>query len=134
MISKSIGLRIGKKLVLVIAIIPIIIAVLFLLQTQEISSNPLKEASEGGELLLTAIGRSHESLMDFVNDKEELAQEILRAARDAQDHAEAKLNSAKRVGDDVIIRMVENYDVLYGSSSTMTQGVGNLLTVSDNLD
>ena len=70
MMSKSLGLRIGKKFVLIITVLPIVIAVLFLLQTQENMSNPLKEASEGGELLLTAIGRSHESLMDFVNDKD----------------------------------------------------------------
>jgi len=132
--SKSLGLKIGKKFVLVITVLPIVAAVLFLLQTQEGISNPLKEASEGGELLLTAIGRSHEFLMNFVNDREELAEEILRTAKEAQDHAKTKLTSAKQAGDDVVVKMAENYEILYGSSGTMTQGVDNLLTVSDNLD
>ena len=132
---KFMGLKTGVKLALFIGVLALVIVAVFLNNVLITGGgNALTEAIEGGESTLTAIGRSHESLTNLVNDEEELAEELLKTAQESQEYAKVKLTSARRVDDDFVLNMAENYGVLLNSSHVMTQGVDNLLAVSDNLE
>ena len=129
------GLKTSLKFALFLAVLALVIAAVFLNNILITGGgNGLTEAIEGGESTLTAIGRSHESLTNFVQDEEELAGELLRTARASQDNARARLASARHTEDDYVLNMVENYGVLFDSSQVMTQGVDNLLAISDDLE
>ncbi len=132
---KFIGLRNGLKFTLLLGVLALVVTAVFL-NIIHISgeSNPLTEAIEGGESTLTAIGRSHESLTNFVKDEEELAEELLKAAETSQEYAKARLTSARHTDDDFVLNMAENYGILLDSSHVMTQGVDNLLAISDELE
>ena len=132
---KFIGFKKGLKFALFLGVLALVITAVFLnsLRTSG-ESNPLTEAIEGGESTLTAIGRSHESLTNFVKDEEELAGELLKAAQVSQEYAKTVLTSARRTDDDFVLNMAENYGILLDSSHVMTQGVDNLLAISDDLD
>jgi hypothetical protein len=95
--------------------------------------NSLNEAVEGGELALTAVGRSYESLTHFVQKNQSQAEELLKAARVSTDNAERKLSSAGRTRDVFTIRMVSNYKIISGASEVMSQGVDNLLAINGKL-
>ena len=132
---KFIGLKTGLKFALFIGVLVLVIAAVLLSNISITGGgNSLNEAIEGGESTLTAIGRSHESLTNFVRDEEELAGELLKAAQASQDYAKTKLTSARHTGDDFVINMAENYGILLNSSHVMTQGVDNLLAISDDLE
>ena len=132
---KFIGLKTGLKFALFIGVLALVIAAVLLSNISITGGgNSLTEAIEGGESTLTAIGRSHESLTNFVRDEEELAGELLKAAQASQDYAKTKLTSARHTGDDFVINMAENYGILLNSSHVMTQGVDNLLAISDDLE
>ena len=132
---KFIGLKTSLKLALPLAVLALAIVAVFLNNILITGGgNALTEAIEGGESTLTAIGRSHESVTNFVQDEEELAGDLLKAARASQDNARARLVSARHTEDDFVLNMVENYGILFDSSQVMTQGVDNLLTISDDLE
>lgn len=127
------GLR-TRAIALSLGVVALIIAAVFLNNIRiGGESNPLTEAIEGGESSLTAIGRSHESLISFMKDGEESAGELLKAAKESQQFAEAKLTSAARTNDKFVLNMAENYGILLNSSHVMTQGIDNLLAVSEEL-
>ncbi len=129
------GLKTNLKLALFGVVLALVIVAVFLSNILITGGgNALTEAIEGGESTLTAIGRSHESITNFVQDKEELAGELLKAARASQDNARARLTSARHTEDDFVLNMVENYGILFDSSQVMTQGVDNLLAISDDLE
>ena len=132
---KFIGLKTGLKFASFLGVLVLIIVAVFL-SNLRISGerNPLTEAIEGGELSLAAIGRSHESLTHFVKGEEELAGELLKAARGSQEYAKTRLTSARRTDDEFVLNMAENYGILLDSSHVMTQGVDNLLAISDDLE
>lgn len=133
---KVIRLKISLKLVLVLFVLALVITSAVFLNNIRITSggNALTEAIEGGESTLTAIGRSHESLGHFLQDEKELARELVKAACASQDNAKGRLASARHTEDDIVLNIVENYGILFNSSQVMTQGVDNLLTISDNLE
>ena len=129
------GLKNSLKLALFLVVLALVIVAVFLSNILYIGSgNALTEAIEGGESTLTAIGRSHESLTNFMQDKEGLAGELLKAAHASQDNAKARLASAGLTEDNFVLNMVENYGILFDSSQVMTQGVDNLLAISDDLE
>jgi hypothetical protein len=129
---KFIGLKTGLKLILFFGVLALIITSVFLANIRGEKGNSLTEAIEGGESVLTAIGRSHESLTNFVKDKEEMAADLLTHAKASQEYAEVRLTSSKNSKDTFLLNMIENYLMLLNSSHVMTQGVDNLLTVSDD--
>jgi hypothetical protein len=129
---KFIGLRTGLKLMLFFGVLALIITSVFLANIRGEKGNSLTEAIEGGESVLTAIGRSHESLTNFVKDEEEMAADLLTHAKASQEYAEVRLTSSKNSKDTFLLNMIENYLMLLNSSHVMTQGVDNLLTVSDD--
>ncbi len=135
---KFIGLKTGSRaraIILLLGVVALVMAAVFLNNIRiGGESNPLTEAIEGGESSLAAIGRSHESLMNFMNDKEEPAVELLKAAKASQEYAETRLTSARRTADDFVLNMAENYGILLDSSHVMTQGVDNLLAISEELE
>ncbi len=127
------GLR-TRVIALSLGVVALIIAAVLLSNIRfSGESNPLTEAIEGGESLLVAIGRSHESLISFMKGGEESAGELLKAAKESQQFAEAKLTSAERTNDKFVLKMTENYGILLNSSHVMTQGIDNLLAVSEEL-
>jgi len=127
------GLR-TRAIALSLGVVALIIAAVLLSNIRfSGESNPLTEAIEGGESLLVAIGRSHESLISFMKGGEESAGELLKAAKESQQFAEAKLTSAERTNDKFVLKMAENYGILLNSSHVMTQGIDNLLAVSEEL-
>lgn len=130
---KFIGLKTGLKLILFLGVLALIITTVFLTNIRSEQGNSLTEAMEGGESVLTAIGRSHESLTNFVKDKEELARDLLKTAKASQEYAEVRLTSSKRTKDAFVLGMIENYLMLLNSSHVMTQGVDNLLAISEDL-
>lgn len=128
-------LKISLKFAMFMAVLALVIVALFLSNILITGGgNALTEAIAGGELTLTTIGRSHESLTNFVQDEEELAGELLKTAQFSQDNARARLASARHTEDDFVLNMVENYGILFDSSQVMTQGVDNLLVISDDLE
>lgn len=132
---KFVGLRTRVKIALFMVVLALVLATVFLYYIQiSGGGNALTEAIEGGESTLTAIGRSHESLTNFVHEEEELTGELLEAARASQDNAKAKLASARHTEDDYVLKMVENYGILFDSSQVMIQGVDNLLAISEDLE
>jgi len=130
---KFIGLKTGLKLILFLGVLALIITAVFLANIHSEQGNSLTEAIEGGESVLTAIGRSHESITNFVKDKEELAVDLLKTAKASQEYAEVRLTSSKRTKDTFLLSMIENYLMLLNSSRVMTQGMDNLLAISDDL-
>lgn len=130
---KFIGLKTGLKLILFFGVLALVITTVFLTNIRSEQGNVLTEAIEGGESALAAIGRSHESLTNFVKDKEELAMELLKTAKASQEYATVKLTSSKRTKDAFVLSMVENYLMLLNSSHVMTQGIDNLLAISADL-
>lgn len=134
LIALKAGLR-TRAIALSLGVVALIIAAVFL-NNIRISgeSNPLTEAIEGGESSLAAIGRSHESLISFMKDGEESAGELLKAAKESQQFAEAKLTSATRTNDKFVLNMAENYGILLNSSLVMTQGIDNILAISEELE
>jgi len=131
---KFIGLKTALKLALVLGVLALIITAIFLTSIRTENGNLLAEAVEGGESTLDAIGRSHESLNSFVINEEEEAEELLKAAQMSQEYANVRLTSSRRTDDDFVFNMVENYWLLLNSSHVMTQGVDNLLVISDDLE
>jgi hypothetical protein len=129
---KFIGLKTGLKLILFFGVLALVITSVFLANIRGEQGNSLTEAIEGGESVLTAIGRSHESLTNFVKDKEEMAADLLTHAKASQEYAEVRLTSSKNSKDTFLLNMIENYWMLLNSSHVMTQGVDNLLTISDD--
>jgi hypothetical protein len=67
-----------------------------------------------------------------VKDKEEMAADLLTHAKASQEYAEVRLTSSKNSKDTFLLNMIENYWMLLNSSHVMTQGVDNLLTISDD--
>lgn len=130
---KFIGLKTGLKLILFLGMLALIITAVFLANIHSEQGNSLTEAIEGGESVLTAIGRSHESITNFVKDKEELAVDLLKTAKASQEYAEVRLTSSKHTKDIFLLSMIENYLMLLNSSRVMTQGMDNLLAISDDL-
>ena len=130
---KFIGLKTGLKIASFLAVLALVIVAVFLNNIRTGVGGKLTEAVEGGESTLTAIGRSHESLTNFMKDKEQLAEELLKAAQTSQENAKARLTSARNTNKDFVVHMAENYGILLDSSHVMTQGVDNLLTISEDL-
>jgi len=135
---KFIGLKTGlraRAITLFLGVLALVIATVFLNNIRiGGESNPLTEAIEGGESSLVAIGRSPESLTNFMKDEEESAGELLKAAKASQEHAKAMLTSATRTADEFVLSMAENYGILLESSHVMTQGIDNLLAIREELE
>jgi len=128
------GWKTVPKLLVVVSIAALVIAVIVLnIRMGGGEHNALDEAVEGGEYALSAVGRSHESLMYFVQENQSQAQELLKAARTSIDNAKAELTSAGRTQDEYVLNMVENYKIISNASEVMAQGVHNLLAISDSL-
>lgn len=134
---KFVGLKTGlrtRAIALSVGVVALIIAAVLLSNVRfSGESSPLTEAIEGGESSFAAIGRSHESLISFMKDGEESAEQLIKTAKESQQFAEAKLTSATRTNDKFVLNMAENYGILLNSSHVMTQGVDNLLAVSEEL-
>lgn len=126
-------LNIHLKLLITLAVVSLLIAVVFVNIRMTGEQNSLNEAVEGGELALTAVGRSYESLTHFVQENQSQAEELLTAARVSIENAEKKLGSAGRTKDVFTIRMVSNYKIISDASEVMAQGVDNLLAINDEL-
>lgn len=135
--STFIGLKTGlrtRAITLSLGIVALVIAAVVLNNIRiGGESNPLTEAIEGGESSLEAIGRSHESLISFMKNGEESAGDLLKAAKASQEYARTMLTSATYTTDDFVLNMAENYEILLNSSHVMTQGIDNLLAISDEL-
>lgn len=120
-----------------ILIIPVIAALLIIAAFLSIQpsggEDKLSQAIEGGELALTSVGRNHESLTAFVQEDERNSRELLEAAQVAVQSAKPKLDSAKRINDEYIQRMIGNYETLAAASSIMSQGIDNLLSINPNI-
>jgi len=131
---KLIGLKTGLKFAFFIAVLALVIAAV-VLNNLITGGGPkaLTEAMEGGESVLTAIGRSHESLTNFMKNNEQLAEELLKVAQTSQENAKAKLTFARHTDDDFVINMAENYGILLDSSHVLTRGLDNLLAITDDL-
>jgi hypothetical protein len=128
------GLKISLKLLLLFMVSALVITAVFLTNIHSDQGNSLTEAIEGGESTLDAIGRSHESLTNFVKDEEELARELLKAAHESHEYAKVRLTSARRTEDVFVLNMIENYLMLLNYSHVMTLGIDNLLAISDDLE
>jgi len=135
---KFIELKTGIKVAVLLGILALVMAAItaavFLTNQGAEQRSHLTEAIEGGESTLTAISRSHESITNFVGDNEGLASELLKASKASQEHARARLTSARGTSDDFVFKMTENYEFLLDSSRIMTQGVDNLLDISGDLE
>jgi hypothetical protein len=130
---KIAGLKVHLKLLITLAVVAMLIAVVFVNIRMTGEQNSLNEAVEGGELALTAVSRSYESLTHFVQENQSQAEELLKAARVSIENAEKKLGSAGRTRDTFTIRMVSNYKIISGASEAMAQGVDNLLAINGEL-
>ncbi len=130
---KFIRSKTSLKLALFFGLLAIVITTVFLTNIRPGNENLLAEALEGGELTLDTVGRSHESLNSFVMDEEQQAGELLKAALVSQEYAKVRLTSSRRTDDNFVLNMLENYWLLLNSSYVMTQGVDNLLVISDEL-
>jgi len=129
------GLKTGLKFALFLGVLALVIAAVFLNNIPiDSGGNALTDAIEGGESTLAAIGRSHESLTNFVKDEEELARELLKATQVSQEKAKARLTSARRTDDGFVLNMADNYETLLNSSHVMTRGADNLLVINDDLE
>jgi len=126
---------VGKnaKILIVPVIAVLLIVAVFLSIQPGGSEDKLSLAIEGGELTLTSVGRNHESLSAFAQEDEENARELVDAARVAAQSAKPKLDSAKRVNDEYIQRMVGNFETLAAASNVMSQGIDNLLLINPNM-
>jgi hypothetical protein len=126
---------VGKnaKILIVPVIAVLLIVAVFLSIQPGGSEDKLSLAIEGGELTLTSVGRNHESLSAFVQEEEENARELVDAARVAAQSAKPRLDSAKRVNDEYIQRMVGNFETLAAASNVMSQGIESLLLISPNM-
>jgi len=132
---KDNGFKTAKKFfVVLLSILALLIAAVFLINREGEVDSSLTEAVEGGESALTAISKSHESLMNFVDNKEETAADILKTAKTSQEYSKKMLTSARDTREDFVLKMTENYEVLLNSSHVMTQGIDNLLAVSPDLE
>lgn len=127
-------MKISLKLLLLFMVSALVITAVFLTNIHSDQGNSLTEAIEGGESTLDAIGRSHESLTNFVKDEEELARELLKAAHESHEYAKVRLTSARRTEDVFVLNMIENYLMLLNYSHVMTLGIDNLLAISDDLE
>lgn len=130
--------RIGDRRVNLKLLVPLIIAGLLitaiLLNTPMGSSpNSLSLAIEGGQYTITSVDRNDESMAYFVQDREEEARDVLKAAVTSLENGEARLNAAGNTDDDYVLHMVENYRILAGASEVMGKGVDNLLLISEDL-
>lgn len=125
-------MKINPKILIVVAIGTLVVA--FFLSTRiGGKQDALSEAVEAGELTLTSMGRSHESLTQFLQENEAQAMELLEAARVALENAMAKLNSAAPTNDEYVLGMIDNYQKTAQASDVMARGIDNLLVVSENL-
>jgi len=126
-------LKIDRKVLMIPAIVVLIVVALFLSTQTGGGEDILSEAIEGGELTLTSVGRNYESLMQFVQNNETQARQLLEAARATLENGKARLNSARRTDDDYVLGMLDNYQKVAQASDVMAQGVDNLLTINENL-
>jgi len=131
--KKITKLKINPKILIIPAIGALIVAAFFLSTQTGGGKDTLSEAIEGGELTLTSMGRNYESLIQFVQNDETQARQLLEAARVALENGKAKLNSAERTNDEYLLGVLGNYAKLVQASNVMAKGVDNLLVVSENL-
>lgn len=133
--SKLTSRRSMLKVAVLLTLVALVISVVFLSSIPRSNEeNFLNDAIEGGESSLTAIGRSHESLTNFADEKEESAKDVLGTALTSQEQAKAKLVAAGIADDDFVLKMVENYELLLNASYILTQGAQNLISISDILN
>jgi tetratricopeptide (TPR) repeat protein len=131
---KFITLKKGLKLALVLSLLAVAVAAVLLGSVRSDNTTPLTDVLEGGESAMTAVGRSYESLTSFVKNDNSLAMELLTSAHQSQESASTKLTYASRTSDSVVLSMAQNYDHLLNSSHVITDGVDNLLTISEDLE
>jgi tetratricopeptide (TPR) repeat protein len=130
-------LKFTRNFALAIVLCALIIIVAVVVINSNLNSgrgSSLDDIIAGGESTFTAIGRNHESLTRFMKNEEELARDVLKTAVASRDHARVKFTSARNTDDDFVLNMAENYEFLLQGSDVMTEGVDNLLYVSEDLE
>lgn len=131
--SKIRGLRTNLLLLIPLIIAGLLIAAILLSTPMGSSPTPLSLALEGGQYTLTSISRNNVSMTHFVEDREEEARDVLKAALTSLENARARLTAARNTEDDYVLRMVDNYQILTNASGVMSQGVENLLSINEDL-
>jgi tetratricopeptide (TPR) repeat protein len=132
--SKIRGLRANLKLLIPLTIASLLIIAIFLNTPMSSSPDPLSLGVEGGQYTLTSIGRNNESMTHFVEDREQEARDVLKAALASLESGRTKLTAAGNTEDEYVLRMVESYQILVQASEVMAKGVENLLSISDDLE
>lgn len=122
------------KLLVPLVAISLLLAVFFLTTQPSPSEDALNEGIEGGELTLTSVDRNYESLVHFTHDDERQAEQLLDGARTTLEDAKIKLGSAGRTDDEYVLSMLDNYLTVSEASDVMSDGIENLLSVSDSLE
>lgn len=132
--SKIRGLKTSLKLLIPFFIVGLLIAPILLNTPRSKIPNPLNFALEGGQYTLTSIGRNNESMTHFVEDREQEARDVLKAAHASLESGRTKLTAAENTEDEYVLRMAESYQILVQASEVMAKGVENLLSISDDLE
>jgi len=132
--SKIRGLRANLELLIPLTIASLLIIAIFLSTPMSSSPDPLSLGVEGGQYTLTSIGRNNESMTHFVEDREQEARDVLKAALASLESGRTKLTAAGNTEDEYVLRMVESYQILVQASEVMAKGVENLLSISDDLE
>jgi len=127
------GLRTNLLLLIVFIAAGLLIAAILLSAPMGSVPNPLSLALEGGQYTLSSVGRNNVSMTHFVEDRQEEARDVLTAALTSLESGRGRLAAAGNTGDEYVLRMVENYQIMAESSGVMSEGVENLLSISDDL-